>query len=315
MWGNVLGWKISVAMLLLALGLGVWLHGQMQITDPTELSLDPAHLAALSPPVAARAIVERNIPGDAGEKYSAAISLFDDNSDECEEFARKGEGPVPRPMQLLLDATYLSGMNLFAGHPELILDYQSEHPALDDLSKLGQEMESAALLLNRSGKGDQARAFLLAAYALGENLYQERLNYDEFSRGMGLMNGAVTVLAEMEPDGSATRKQLLDQQAASVGFDRSNVLPIYEALSSADQQRIAANAGDVFRFATKARERMFRVEAILKLGRYRFDAARQADQLAAPRFLRRLSDDSDPVIRAAASAAGKLTIEEYRMIH
>jgi hypothetical protein len=60
---------------------------------------------------------------------------------------------------------------------------------------------------------------------------------------------------------------------------------------------------------------MFRVEAILKIGRYRFDAARKGDQLAAPRVLRRLADDPDPVIQAAANAALALTLEQYRTIH
>jgi hypothetical protein len=119
----------------------------------------------------------------------------------------------------------------------------------------------------------------------------------------------------MEPGGSAEQKFLQDQEAATVEFDKNSVLPIYEVLVSADPQRVAANAGDVFRFATLAKERMFRVEAILKLGRYRFDAARQADQIAAPRFLRRMATDPDPVIRAAATAAGGLTVEQYRMIH
>jgi hypothetical protein len=315
MWGNILGWKISAALFLLAVGLGAWLHVQMQITDPTELSLNPRNLAELSPPVPARPIVDQSVPGDAGEKYSVAISLFDDNADACEEFAQKPEGPVPQPMQLLLDATHLSTANFFARNPGLLIDYQAEHPSLDNLGKLGQEMESVALLLNRSGKTDDGRKFLQAAYSLGENLYRERLNYEEFSRGIGLMNGATTALAEMEPAGSPDRKLLEDQQAATVAFDQKSVMPIYEILASADQQRIAANAGDVFRFATKAEERMFRVEAILKLGRYRFDAARQADQIAAPRFLRRLSNNPDPVIRAAASAAANLSVEQYRMIH
>ena len=284
MWGNVLGWKISGVMFLLAVALGAWLHSQMQITDPTELSLDPRHLAALSPPAPARPIVDQNVPGNAGEKYLAAIALLDDNPDACEEFAQRPGESVPEPMRLLLDATHLSSMNLFARNPGLIVDYQSDHPPLDNLAKLGGEMESAALLLERSGKTDDARKFLDAAYALGQNLLQERLDYDEFSRGMGLMNGATTALAEMEPTGSPKQKLLQEQQNRAVEFDQKNVLPIYEVLVSADQERIAANAGDVFRFATMAGERMFRVEAILKLGRYRFDSARQADQIAVPRF-------------------------------
>lgn len=315
MWGNVLGWKISAALFLAAVALGAWLHGQMQITDPTDLSLDPRNLAELSPPVAPEAIVDQNVPGDADEKYSAAVANFDDYADACEEFSQNPKGPAPRPMQLVLDATHLSSMNLFDKNPAEIVDYQSDHASLDNLAKLGGEMESAALLLSRSGKNDESRKFLLAAYALGQNLFRERVDYDEYSHGMGLMDGATTALAEMEPAGSPRQKMLQDQQSAMVDFDRKNVQPIYDVLSAADPQKIAVNAGDVFRFATKARERMFRVEAILKLGRYRYDAARQADQFAAPRFLRRLSRDPDPVIRAAATAAANLTIEQYRMIH
>ncbi|HEX4053793.1 MAG TPA: hypothetical protein VHX86_05975 [Tepidisphaeraceae bacterium] len=315
MWGNALGWKISAVIFLLAIVLGASLHSQMQITDPTDLSLDPKNLAELSPPVPAEGIVERNVSGDAGEKYSAAVANFDDDADACEEFAQNPKGPAPRPMQLVLEATHLSGMNLFDKKPAEIVDYQTDHPSLDNLAKLGGEMESAALLLRRAGKNDESRKFLLAAYALGQNLFRERVDYDEYSHGMGLMDGATTALAEMEPAGSARQKTLQDQQSAMVDFDQKNVQPIYDVLASADPQRIAANAGDVFRFATRGRERMFRVEAILKLGRYRYDAARMADQLAAPRFLSRLSRDSDPVIRAAATAAADLTIEQYRMIH
>ncbi len=315
MWGNALGWKISAVVFVAAIALGAWLHGQMQITDPTELSLDPKNLAALSPPQPPEAIVEQNVPGDAGEKYSAAVANFDDDADACEAFAENPTGPAPRPMQLVMDATHLSSMNLFDKNPAEIVDYQSDHPPLDNLEKLGGEMESAALRLGRAGKKDESRSFLSAAYALGQNLFRERVDYDEFSGGMGLMDGATTALAEMEPAGSPRRKMLQEQQSAMVDFDQDRVRPIYDVLASADPQKIAANAGDVFRFATKARERMFRVEAILKLGRYRYDAARQADQLAAPRFLRRLSRDSDPVIRAAANAAANLTVEQYRMIH
>jgi hypothetical protein len=131
-----------------------------------------------------------------------------------------------------------------------------------------------------------------------------------------LMNEATVGLAECEPAGSERGVELAKQEAAIVEYDKTRVLPVYDVLSSADQEVIARNAGDVFRIAEMAPERMFRVEAILKLGRYRFDAARMGDQLAAPRVLRRIrGNESDPVIRAAVAAALGLTIEEYRTIH
>jgi hypothetical protein len=315
MWGNALGWRISIVLFALAMGVGLWLRAQMQITDPTSLSLNPKNLAELSPPIGTDAIVKQDQPGDAGEKYASAASLYESDPDTCDDYAQKPDGPPPPAMQSVLDATHLSSMILFAKDPAGIIDYQSDHPELDSLAKLGQEMEAVGLRLQRTGKNDDARKFLFAAYALGANLLRERIDYDEYSHGMGLMDGATTALAEMEPPNSPKAQTLQDQANAMVSFDQQSVQPIYEVLASADPTRIAANAGDIFRFATKSQERIFRVEAILKLGRYRFDAARAADQLAAPRFLRILAHDPDPCLRAAAQAATTLTLEQYRMIH
>jgi hypothetical protein len=315
MWGNVLGWKISTVMLLLAGGIGWWLHAQMQITDPTSLSLNPANLAPLAPPIGGQDIVDQNQGGDAGDDYRAAIATYEDAADDCEQFAQSPHGPPPVPMRHVLDAAHRSTMHLFDKDPASIVDYESDHPPLDNLAKIGSEMESAALLLERQKQTEDARTYLAAAYALGRNLYNERVDYDEYVRGMGLMDGATTALSDLEGPGAPRGRALADRQSDLVKYDQYHVLPIYQVLSSADQQTIAENAGDVFRFAAKARERMFRVEAILKLGRYRFDAARQADQLSAPHVLRRLEDDPDPVIHTAAQAAMGLSIEQYRMIH
>jgi hypothetical protein len=60
---------------------------------------------------------------------------------------------------------------------------------------------------------------------------------------------------------------------------------------------------------------MWRVEAILKLGRYRFNAGRIGDQRNAIKTIKDLlTHDPDPVIRAAAQAAHDLTLEQYRMM-
>lgn len=315
MWGNVLGWKISATMLVLAGAIGWWLHAQMQITAPTSLSLNPANLAPLAPPLPEHILVDQSQSGDAGVFYRDAIKRFDDTSDDCEQFAQNPQGSPPKPMQDVLDAAHCSTMHLFDADAGAIVDYQTDHPPLDNLAKIGSEMESAGLLLSRRGKSADATAFLAAAYALGRNLFLERIDYDEYSRGLGLMDGAMTAQAEMDGADTPGGRYLSDRQADLLKYDQDHVQPIFQVLSSADQQTIAANAGDVFRFATMARERMIRVEAILKLGRYRFDAARQADQLSAPHVLRRLANDPDPVIQTAARAALGLSIEQYRMIH
>jgi hypothetical protein len=104
-----------------------------------------------------------------------------------------------------------------------------------------------------------------------------------------------------------------DFRAAYLQYHRLHVQPMQRVIGSIDPGVIARHTGDVFYIAEHAADRMWRVEAILKLGRLRFYAARIADQQAAERLLRRLSKDADPVIRAAAESARSLTIEGYRM--
>jgi hypothetical protein len=83
---------------------------------------------------------------------------------------------------------------------------------------------------------------------------------------------------------------------------------------SNDQATLEQYAGDVFYFARHAPERMWRVEAIMKIGRYRYNAGRVGDQRSAIKVLKELSNDPDPVVRAAANEAQELTIEQYRML-
>jgi hypothetical protein len=87
-------------------------------------------------------------------------------------------------------------------------------------------------------------------------------------------------------------------------------------ISTLDSRRIGTYAGDVFAFAARSTERMWRVEAILSMGRMRFNigAGRRSDQLAAGRLLAQFITDPDPAVGAAARQARALTIEQYRQI-
>ena len=311
MWGNTFGWKISAIILAVAVAVGAWLYSQMQITDPTSFSLDEKNLAELSP--IGQKLFGPTASGDAAKQYLQAVTAYRDDTDATQGFAAKPQGTPPRAVQILLDAANLAGP-VFQARPDQIIDYQNQHPDLDDLTELGGLLGRIGLLFQQAKNPQEAKRYYEAEYSLGRNLYNEQLNHDEFTSGQGLMDGATVNLSELEPDDRSLKEALAAQESIIQG-NQERVAKIWEVLSSASQERIAANAGDVFRFAAKSKERMFRVEAILKLGRYRFDAARAADQLAAPRVLRNLEQDPDPVIQAAARAAANLTIEQYRMIH
>ena len=315
MWGNRLGWGIAAAMVVVAVGGWLLVENQLRLTEPTSFS-SSENLAALSPPLPPNPVVQFNEPGDAGQLYRQASAAYPDSADACEDFAKHpADAAPPQAIQLVLDATHQSGLAVFANDPGQLINYTEHNPTLEALNDLGHTIDAAGLMLFKQKKPEDAQRFYRGVYALGLRLYDERLDYDEYLVGMGLMNEATAGLAECESADSPARDELTKQESAVAAFDQEHVQPIYQVLVSGDPAAIAANAGDIFVFATSARERMFRVESILKLGRYRFDAARNADQMAVPRYSRKLANDPDPAVRAAATAARDLTLEQYRMIH
>ena len=67
---------------------------------------------------------------------------------------------------------------------------------------------------------------------------------------------------------------------------------------------LAVNGGDL----------MWRVEAILALGRCRYTSPRAGDQLGAARLIDQLMNDPEPRIKLAASVAKSLTREGIHKI-
>jgi hypothetical protein len=305
--------RLGIGLVVVLAGVGVWLYFSLQLTPQTALSLDPGNLAALSPPTISPPVVPATQPTDASSDYQQAWQAYQSNTDPYDTFAQNPSDPPPPAVALILDASGKSTAKIFADHPVEIVDYQADHPALDQLVDLARLIDRAGLKLKLINQTDKAKQYFKSVYALGEKLYDERLTYDEYSKGLSLMNESTVALADCEPpDRGADLRKL---EGAMRDYDGSHVQPIYQALVSAEQEDIALHAGDIFAFASKSKDRMFRVEAILALGRLKFDAARNADQQAAPRYIEQQASDPDPAVQAAAAAADALTLEEYHTIH
>jgi hypothetical protein len=300
--------------LVVVLGaIGVWYYQRMQLTPPTALSLDPTNLAQLSPPTISPDVVVATQPSDASNDYRQAWVDYQANTDPYDQFAQNPADPPPLAVALILDAAGKSSAQIFSDHPSEIVDYQADHSTLDQLCDLGRVLERAGLVYHLRKQNDMAEKYFQAVYALGQRLYDERITYDEYSKGVALMNEAAVALADSSPPDRA--QQLRDFEGKMRDYDTNHVQPIYQALNSAQQEDIAEHTGDIFAFATKSKERVFRIEAVLALGRLKFDAARTADQDAAQRFIDNAASDPDSAVQAAATAAQGLTLDEYRMIH
>jgi len=168
-------------------------------------------------------------------------------------------------------------------------------------------------------RNDEAAKCYEAAFALGSKLFEERLTHRELMAGLELMGEAGVGLSRLTfAGGDKARSDAATKfEAARRDLFNARVQPASAALISIDPKVVSRHAGDVFYIADNARERVWRVEAILSLGRMRFfvgEGGRIGDQRGAAKQLKRYLEDQDPVIRAAAKAALDLTREQMRML-
>ena len=320
MWGNRLGWTISACLILATVTI-LWLIAHSSIrTPPTEFSSDERNFAKLNVPEPPK------IPGGtnsgAGGSYRAAIAAYLQDRALYEDFAAMGKLNSPKVAQLsaidqIVAATGTGGaqQEIFAAHPREVIGYESNKPAIEALSVLGCVLiDRLALLNQREGKVEDAKKFAYAGASLGEALSRERLCWDEFSIGQELLAKSATVLSKM-PDDDAAAWQAFDDQRAT--FYSEFLDPRIRFIRSIDPNIVGTRTGDVFELAKRSQERMWRVEAILALGRVRYftgTSRSAADQRAALAVVKRIAaEDPDPIIRAAAEAARDLTAEQYRM--
>ncbi|MCC7349419.1 MAG: hypothetical protein IT446_02525 [Phycisphaerales bacterium] len=308
------GWSILGAIVAAVAISSPILIGWIGTTAPTALGKNPAFLEPIQLPVGPETILPTDPAKDATEPYRLALADYQKNPRDYEEFGT-GLGRAPAGIAQLLLASNAGKGTLFADDPGKIVNYSMQKPDLDDFVEIGRTANRAALLRTRDDP-KLARRYFESAFALGQKLYAERLNYAELSAGLGLMNEAATgmrFLAQQTAD-SALEQHLTGFLDATRQYNEQHLLPTWCILNSIDPAIIEQHAGDVFLLAKKSRDRTWRTEAILTLGRARFFAPRSGDQRQANQYLNDLSStpNLDPSIQTAVQAALQLTIEQYR---
>ena len=312
--GNVPGWILS-GLIAAAGGFGLYLGSQPPaVSQPS--GVFPNLLSKVSLPIDPKAAAPAPMNGDcdAGEKYRAAITEFLSNRPQYDKWyanANLAASARPHAVELLVEASNCSRMNLFRKTPSEVITYDAEPASMDGIERLGQMAVQRGMLLRKT-KPDEARKYFNAAFALGHHLYDERLAFREFTAGVNLMVDSSKYLAELEADPG--RVTLIQNFADSADKYKQEQLKLAGVINTTDGQILRRHGGDVFALARSSPEPMWRTAAILAVGRMKYNTPVRGDQLAAPRELKAWSTDPDPVTRAAAAAASNLTLEQYRML-
>jgi hypothetical protein len=318
MWGNVQGWFISACMTVL-LAWPLWLASQPPKPSKPSGSF-PNLLSAIQLPTDPKTLgPAMDDDCNAGEVYARVLEEYEANRRLYDEKylpnPRLAQAERPKAVEILLEAAHCSRMNLFSRRPADVLNYNPDTPAVDAIEKVGRMANQFGLLYRLDKKPDEARLYFEAMFALGYHLYSERMAWSEFVAGVNLLTDAARGLARLEADaGNSDKAKSLEAFADSADQYKLKQLDVYRVVNSIDGPTIGRHGGDVLALARHSPESMWRGEAILALGRMRFNTPNKGDQNAATREVRLWVTDPDPAVRAAASAASNLTLEKYRTL-
>jgi hypothetical protein len=315
MFGNVLGWAISVLILLATtVGMSCMYTAGTQIAPPGTVGLNAASYSMqlpLDPRSLATWMTEEQ---DAVAIYKEAIADYNAKTRHYNAYIERGKlnspeyAEIEKGVNLLVKAATMRRPGVFSDRLAELITYDSDRPALKEaLRSLGQ----TAMKVGRQNELDKnvsrAREIYRAVYTLGVKLYEERLVFDEWHEAREMLSVAKWLGEISESGDEASRFKQIDAQ----------ILPFYKSKIEAPQNTIMVlypQTGDVAALAKNAGDSMWRVEAILALGRCRYTSPRAGDQLGATRLIDELQTDPDPRIRLAASVAKSLTRESIHKI-
>lgn len=322
MFGNILGWLISVALAGLT-GMILFFYGTAPSVSESSgkftafvrsanLSVDPASFDLkpgtkdadawdLHKQVIANYIADSHASfadQEAAKKHHGNAQWLHDNQDKT---------GVP----LILEAAECAKCSKVVGPPEAIINYTSPFPfdEIEAMHDAGIDACSMAAIDLSRKNGKKAEPLLRAAFVLGYRMYIDRLSFWEYTAGTDLMkqaaSGEARIAADAKDDSTADHYIKLGD-AIDKWTDEAKVLwAAISGIASSDNQHLDY-AGDMFEIArTKTNDPMWRIEAILKLGRMRFmESAGHFDQSGATRLVTKLAESKDPdvtpTIRLAA---------------
>lgn len=320
MWGNLWGWLISAAMLTGTAGALYMMARPPQESSPA--GLVPLAFKPVSLPVSADTVRPHPTKDcDAGDLYQEAITTYLADPTAYDAAARVDVSKVPA-VAFVVQAADCGQMHLFEKNPKQAINYDGKKPWIDALMALGQATTNAGLHMKAAGKKDEARRYYEAAFELGRKMFEERVAWPEMNIGLSIMTMATDAMARMaDEDHDAARVDLMQAFQEPVQHYHEDIRDkVAVPLGNPVESYASKYAGDVFAVAKNpAVDRVWRVEAILHIGHYRWNVAddRKGDQIWAMQELQKLDKSIDPksqdvAIKTAVQAAENLTLEQQR---
>jgi hypothetical protein len=288
------------------------LESRPQLLEPISLPFDPG---ALMPTRVDDADVS-SIYRDAIAEFRKDPSLYENLLDKTGKLKTSSLAELPA-FEMLIKAKNSKNAIVFRGKLEDVIEprHNPNPPGLAALGAVGSSASKMAqVLLKDQKQPDDARNLAEAVFSLGVKLCDERLRWREFDLGQQMVRDGMYLIKKFDPT-KAAEADRGEQGMRALLKDR--LMPMSHVITSADQGVIGRTGGDMFYMARNAKERMWRIEAVLKMGWYRFNVGEEGHGPNARWALiiakRMAADQSeDPAVRAAAAASRDWTFDDYQ---
>ncbi|HEX2972166.1 MAG TPA: hypothetical protein VHP11_07525 [Tepidisphaeraceae bacterium] len=305
MFGNRLGWGISVVLIIVTVVALGWIYRQGTMPQrPSSIGM-AADQWTLQMPIPPRSVVRcMTEPGDAMDLYRRAINAYQNRENRLIEPTLS---EVQESLNLIVEARKFAGRGVFANRPQELISYDRDRPELNALDALRKLAFKQGRRYQNDGKTAQAREVYEGMFVLGLKLHEERLVWDEWQIGRDLMavSRYMAELAETPQE----KKVLEDFDAQWATFYRANIEKLQLAIFNPQPW-----TGDMAALASKCPEPMWRVEATLALGRCKYTGQTLGDQTGARRLVAKLVNDSDASVSLAAKLAKDLSVVDFRKL-
>jgi hypothetical protein len=308
MFGNRLGWGISAAIIVCTTLLMWWLYkAGSQIAAPGTVGLNAANYSMQLPLDPRSLATWMSEEQDAVAIYKEAIAEYNAKPRAYNAYIERGKlnspeyAEIEKGVNLLIKASTMKRPGVFSDRPAELITYDSDRLALKEaLRTLGKTAMKVGRQLEVDKNISRAREIYRAVYSLGVKLYEERMVFDEWYEAREMLSVAKWLGEIAESGDEGARFKQVDDQI--LGFYKTKIEPVQNTIMVVNPQ-----TGDVAALAVNGGDVMWRVEAVLALGRCRYVSPRAGDQFGATKLIDQLHNDPEPRVRLAASVAKSLT--------
>ena len=334
--GNKTGWIVGGVIVLIVLAVITKLVFFPSPTAPTSVTRAKEFMKALpvDTPIDTIAGSVPSAAGNGGDDYKAAFETFKGAREAIDAFHKtiaesenrkqfvRGELAPPEPV---LSALKTMASRLASGARKGAFEYSFTHTPDEfevgyfyqgalDLIKISRCMST--LMLYHFGRKEYPQAVALQRnlIVMGWHMANEDVRLHMTEVGLDIQNVAANGLVDIYRNWGEKDHA---EEIQKVGSYQRAVNSAKRPLTAKMRlfRKLKIDSGDILNIAENHKSRAFRVQAILFLGRLRFEVSgRRDDMRYTDKLLDKYIDSSDPFEEAAARAARDFTEDDWKKL-